>query len=167
MNNMEDSILNTIKSMLGGPIEGSNAFNTDTIIGINSALMTLNQLGVGPNECVKISDDSTTWSELLSDDKRLETAKEYVYLRTKLLVDPPTGTVLESMKQLLKEDEWRLNVQAEIDVSNDTTSKKLDYNDLVNTPTLNGMPLKGNVELDLNDWESSIVESSTTDKTKT
>ena len=45
--------------------------------------------------------------------------------------------------------------------------KKLDYNDLVNTPTLNGMPLKGNVELDLNDWESSIVESSTTDKTKT
>lgn len=45
--------------------------------------------------------------------------------------------------------------------------KKLDYNNLVNTPTLNGMPLKGNVELDLNDWESSIVENSTTDKTKT
>ena len=116
---MEDSILNTIKSMLGGPIEGSNAFDTDIIIEINSALMTLNQLGVGPNECVKISDDSTTWSELLSDNKRLETAKEYVYLRTKLLIDPPTGTVLESMKQILKEDEWRLNVQAE--TSDNTT----------------------------------------------
>ena len=83
------------------------------------------------------------------------------------MIDPPTGTVLESMKQILKEDEWRLNVQAEIDVSNDTTAKKLDYNNLVNTPTLNGMPLKGNVELDLNDWKSSIVESSTTDKTTT
>lgn len=119
MNTMEDSILNTIKSMLGGPVEGTNAFDTDIIIGINSALMTLNQLGVGPSDCVKITDNSTTWSELLSDDNNLEAAKEYVYLRTRLLIDPPTGTVLESMKQILKEDEWRLNVQVE--TSDNTT----------------------------------------------
>lgn len=116
---MEDSILNTIKSMLGGPVEGTNAFDTDIIIGINSALMTLNQLGVGPSDCVKITDNSTTWSELLLDDNNLEAAKEYVYLRTRLLIDPPTGTVLESMKQILKEDEWRLNVQVE--TSDNTT----------------------------------------------
>lgn len=119
MNTMEDSILNTIKSMLGGPVEGTNAFDTDIIIGINSALMTLNQLGVGPSDCVKITDNSTTWSELLSDDNNLEAVKEYVYLRTRLLIDSPTGTVLESIKQILKEDEWRLNVQVE--TSDNTT----------------------------------------------
>lgn len=118
MNIMEDSILNTIKSMLGGPVEGTNAFDTDIIIGINSALMTLNQLGIGPSDCVKVTDENTTWSELLFDSNRLETVKEYVYLRTRLLIDPPTGTVLESMKQILKEDEWRLNVQAEFSAPN-------------------------------------------------
>lgn len=117
---MEDSILNTIKSMLGGPIEGSNAFDTDTIIGINAALMTLNQLGVVADDAMKISDENSTWSEILLNNNKLETAKEYVYLRTKLLIDPPTGTVLDSMKQLMKEDEWRLNVQVE--TSDDMTT---------------------------------------------
>lgn len=164
---MEDSILNTIKSMLGGPVEGTNAFDTDIIIGINSALMTLNQLGIGPSNCVKVKDKSTTWSELLSDSTQLETAKEYVYLRTRILIDPPTGTVLESMKQIIKEDEWRLNVQAEIIAPNDMKDEKLDYNDLDNIPTLNGIPLKGNVELDLNDWTSSVVDSSTSNNNET
>lgn len=167
MNTMEDSILNTIKSMLGGPVEGTNAFDTDIIIGINSALMTLNQLGIGPSNCVKVKDESTTWSELLSDSTRLETAKEYVYLRTRILIDPPTGTVLESMKQIIKEDEWRLNIQAEIIAPNDMKDEKLDYNDLDNIPTLNGIPLKGDVELDLNDWTSSVVDSSTSNNNET
>lgn len=45
--------------------------------------------------------------------------------------------------------------------------KKLDYNDLDNIPTLNGIPLKGNVELDLNDWTSSVVDSSTSNNNET
>lgn len=110
---MEESILKTIKSMHGGPVEGTDAFDTDIIIGINAALMTLNQLGVVSDDAMKISDENTTWSEILLSNNKLETAKEYVYLRTKLLIDPPTGTVLDSMKQLMKEDEWRLNVQVE------------------------------------------------------
>ena len=111
---MEESILTSIKKLLGMTEDYTN-FDTDIIIHINSAFMVLNQLGVGPSDGFSIEDDSATWDEYIpEDDKRLEAIKTYIYLKTRLVFDPPqSGTVMDALKQSIHEYEWRLNVQAD------------------------------------------------------
>ena len=73
--------------------------------------MVLNQLGVGPDEGFTISDDSATWSDFLGEDKSLEGVKTYVYMKVRMIFDPPTSSsVMDSMKRSIDELEWRLNI---------------------------------------------------------
>lgn len=106
-----DSILTSIKKLLG-PDEQYTHFDTDLIIHINSVFMILTQLGVGPAAGFSIKDSSATWSDFLGADlSKLEAVKTYVYLKVRLVFDPPTSSaVLESMKDMIREYEWRLNV---------------------------------------------------------
>lgn len=107
---MTDSILDSIKKLLGVDPDYT-AFDTDIIIHINSALSVLNQIGAGPTDGVWITGRSETWEALLSDKKQAEMVKSYVYLRTRLLFDPPqTSFAIDSMKKQADEFEWRLNV---------------------------------------------------------
>ena len=86
---MNESILTSIKKLLGITEECTD-FNTDIIIFINSVFPTLLQLGVGPKEGFKIEDSSTKWSDYLGDlDKRFGTVKTYIYLKVKMVFDPP------------------------------------------------------------------------------
>lgn len=108
-----ESILTSIKKMLGIGEEYAH-FDADIIFHINSALMTLNQLGVGPADGFFVSTDEQTWEDYLGESKKLEAVKSYIYLRVKLLFDPPAnGTLVEAMNTQIAEFEWRLNVQAE------------------------------------------------------
>lgn len=105
-----ESILTSIKKLLGIPEEYTH-FDADIIMHINSVFMILNQLGVGPVEGFFIEDDSTTWDEYLGDPTKLQMVKSYIYLKVRLLFDPPTnGTVMNSTTQMINELEWRLNV---------------------------------------------------------
>lgn len=110
---MEDSILDSVKKVLG--IDASySAFDEDVLMHINSAFATLNQLGLGPDAGFEITDSTTTWDAFIGTDKRLNPVKSYVYLRLRLIFDPPqTSYHLESMKEQIKEMEWRLNVKRE------------------------------------------------------
>lgn len=109
-----ESILTSIKKMIGGIDEDCTAFDTDIIIHINSALAVLTQLGIGPAEGFSISDSSAKWIDFLTDDKKFEMVKTYVYMKVKLVFDPPlSSAVIEAMKQSIAEFEWRLNVLAE------------------------------------------------------
>lgn len=106
----EKSILQSIKKMLGISQEDTH-FDTDIIIHINSYLMILNQLGVGPPDGFTITDKSSDWSQFLNNSKKLELAKTFIYLNVKLVFDPPSSTaVIESMKEQIKEYAWRLQV---------------------------------------------------------
>lgn len=106
---MEDSILSSIKKLLGIGENDTN-FDTDVIIHINTALFTLNQLGVGPSSGFSITDKYSYWSDFLGENTNLEAVKTFIFLSVKLVFDPPTsGAVLEAMKQEKKEYEWRLN----------------------------------------------------------
>jgi len=108
-----DSILTSIKKLLGIE-EDYNQFDTDIIININSTLMALTQLGVGPVEGFSITDKTATWTEFLDGRKDLEGVKTYVYLKVRLLFDPPqTGFLVDAIKNQIAELEWRLNIQAE------------------------------------------------------
>lgn len=111
---METSILKTIKKLLG--IDPAYmVFDQDILVQINSAFMILNQLGLGPSGGFVISDDTAVWSDFLgSTYKDIESVKSYVYLKVKETFDPPsTSFGLSSIKEVIKEYEWRLNVQVD------------------------------------------------------
>lgn len=109
-----DSILTSIKKLLG--IEEDYVhFDPDIIMHINSTLATLTQLGVGPILGFTVTDKTQTWEDYLGDDlSKFESVKTYVYLRVRLIFDPPqSSSVLESINKLISEFEWRLNVSTE------------------------------------------------------
>lgn len=107
---MDESILNSIKKMLGIE-EDFNAFDSELVMYINGALMTLNQLGVGV-EGFAIEDESASWSEFLgSETTSLEAVKTVVYLRVKKVFDPSaSSSTQQSYDAVLQEYEWRLYV---------------------------------------------------------
>lgn len=108
-----DSILTSIKKLLGITAEYTH-FDADIIMHINSVFMTLTQLGVGPEEGFSIKDDSAIWADFIPDSPVFESVKTYVFLRVKLLFDPPlTSSVIDSMNRQIEEFEWRLNIMAE------------------------------------------------------
>lgn len=110
-NNME-SILNSIKQLLGID-ESETHFDTDIIIHINSVFSILNQLGVGPETTFSIIDSSTTWSDFTDADDDYNTVKTYVYLKVRMIFDPPSSSnVMNAMEKQINELEWRLTVQA-------------------------------------------------------
>ena len=110
---MDESILTSIKKLLGIP-EDYEHFDQDIIIHINSVFMILNQLGVGPTEEFTIADKTAVWSDFISDNKKFESVKTYVYMKVRLLFDPPlSSAVMDCIKKVINELEWRLNVAAE------------------------------------------------------
>lgn len=107
-----ESILTSIKKLLGID-ESYTHFDADIIMHINSALMVLTQLGVGPEEGFMIEDDTSTWISFISEENaaKIEAVKSYVYLKVKLLFDPPlSSAAIESINRQISELEWRLNV---------------------------------------------------------
>lgn len=104
------SILNDIKKVLGFEPD-YKAFDQDIIMHINSTFFVLHQLGVGPKQAFSISDESATWTDFTTR-KDVEAVKSLVYIKVRLLFDPPTNSFgITAMQDLAKEYEWRLNVQ--------------------------------------------------------
>lgn len=108
-----ESILTSIKKMLG-ITERYTVFDADILMHINSVFATLTQLGVGPSEGFFIEDDDATWSDFIPEGSKLEFIKSYMYLKVRMLFDPPlTSAVLDSMNKMASEYEWRLQVAAD------------------------------------------------------
>lgn len=107
-----ESILTSIKKMLGIDEEYTH-FDADIIMHINSVLMILTQLGVGPAEGFVIEDDTSTWVDFIPEANaaQLHAVKSYIYMKVKLIFDPPlSSAVIDSMNRQITEFEWRLNV---------------------------------------------------------
>lgn len=114
-----DSILTSIKQMLGIP-EDYEQFDTDIIIHINSALMTLTHIGVGPSNGFSIEDSSAYWSDFIEDMSLLQAVKTYVYLKVRLVFDPSSlgSATLSAFERQIAELEWRLNAISDIEKDN-------------------------------------------------
>lgn len=108
-----DSILDTVKK--GCQLAPNyDAFDADIIIHINGVFFFLNQLGVGPKEPFQIEDRSDSWDDFTDDPIMQNAVKSYMIMRVKLVFDPPTnGTVMQALRDNIKELEWRLNVQVD------------------------------------------------------
>jgi hypothetical protein len=111
---MEQSILNSTKKILG-LMTADTSFDLDVITHINTAFSTLYQLGVGPSTGFAIEDATPEWDDFIDGDISIVNAcKTYVYLRVRLLFDPPpTSFAIQSMKEQLQECEWRISVLRE------------------------------------------------------
>lgn len=105
---MEESILLTIKSMLG-PTQVYDGFDLDIIMHINTALNTLYQFGVGPLNGYRISDETSKWTDITNGDPLLELIKTFVYLYVRNAFDPPNSSyVLESNRKIMDELAFRI-----------------------------------------------------------
>ena len=121
MDRMTDSIVVTIKKMLGLDDEYT-PFDADVIVHINTAIMTLTQMGVGPKEGYEVHDYDQTWTDFLGDMvKMLGAVKTYIYLQVKMVFDPPNNSfVMDAYKQQCEQLLFRLNVNAE-------SQQKMDF----------------------------------------
>ena len=107
------SILNDVKKPLGLEADYT-AFDADITMFINAAISTLTQIGIGPSTGFSIKDSTADWPDFLGDATDLEEVKTYIFLRVRLLFDPPTtAAVLESYKEEIRQHEWRLSVKAD------------------------------------------------------
>ena len=110
---MDESILVSIKKLLGIS-EDYDYFDQDIVMHIDAAFMVLTQLGIGPSEGFLITDDTDTWSDFIDDSTNLGSIQSYVYMKVKLMFDPPQNSfTVDSMTKLVNELEWRLNVAAD------------------------------------------------------
>lgn len=108
---IENSILHDIKQLLGQEFDDPS-YDLDIKLHINSVFFTLQQLGVGPKDGFEIEDETTKWEGFLGSNKNLNAVKSYVYLKTRLLFDPPTnGFLVTNYEQQIAQLEWRLMVE--------------------------------------------------------
>ena len=151
---MQESILKTIKSLLQLE-EDITDFDNDLVVLINSSLSKLYQVGVGA-KAFRITGDSETWGQLLTNEEYLDAIKEVVYIDVKLVFDPPTSSmVMEALKNVRQEDVDRIEMQIEVTENpnpEDQGKYVVDYNtDVINKPTLDGTLLQGDVRMNLAD----------------
>lgn len=110
---LADSILDSTKKKLGLTSD-YDVFDMDIVSHINTAFFELHRLGVGPTEGFVIEGTEETWGTFLPPGVLLSAVKTYVYLKTKLLFDPPTTSYnLNSTEETLKELAWRINMMRE------------------------------------------------------
>lgn len=117
-----ESILTSIKNLLG-IVEEQKDFDIQIIIHINSVLAFLTQIGVGPKEGFSIQDDSAAWTDFIPEGgQKLEAIKSYIYMKVRLMFDPPTSSpLIENMNKLISELEWRISVSVDPPPATTTT----------------------------------------------
>lgn len=114
---LEEKILSSIKKLLGLN-DGVTVFDTDIVIHINTVFANLTQMGVGPqddegkNIGFRISTGNEVWGDFTDNDILIENVKTYVYIKVKMVFDPPTSSALiDAYNAQAKELEWRLYTQ--------------------------------------------------------
>lgn len=115
MREVEESILKSTKEILGIPVDHAE-FDLSVITHINSVFADLTgQLGIGPEGGYEIKETGEeVWSDFLADDKELNSVKSYIYLRVRLLWDPPTTSyLLASTNEQIEALELRLSIHRE------------------------------------------------------
>jgi hypothetical protein len=110
---MEASILTSTKKVLG-IAESYTAFDLDIIMHINATFSVLSQIGVGPIGGFTVQDETDAWVDLEVPNDQLNLIRTYVFLKVRLLFDPPTTSfLLEATTNQIKEYEWRLSMLRE------------------------------------------------------
>ncbi len=112
------SILATVRVYLGY-LDDEEAFDTELIPIINTALTALKRVGIGEKGFI-LQDVSSTWLDFLgameTDEDVLKiSAISYVEMRVKMLFDPSSSaTVMNALDDACKEILWELELLSEV-----------------------------------------------------
>lgn len=108
---MDGSILNDVKKQIG-IAEANTDFDKDLVIHINTVLFILWQMGVVKDDFT-ITDNKNTWNSILLNPEQIaiEAMKTWVALKTKMIFDPPTSSVLaQAVNANIDELTWRIYI---------------------------------------------------------
>lgn len=111
-----ESILSTVKRIVGGISEEDTSFDEEILVHTNAVFMILKRLGVGPEEGYFIKDKNDKWEDFIpgiESSPIFEAVKSYVGLKVRMLFDPPTGTAQEAFTSLIAELEFTLHIEAD------------------------------------------------------
>lgn len=119
---MEPSILISTKKILGLDSDYI-AFDLDILTHINSVFSILDQLGIGAEGGYAIEDETAVWEDLALPANQLAMVRTYVFLKVRMLFDPPTTSfMIDALQKQIEEHEWRLNMARELLIPIPTTT---------------------------------------------
>lgn len=108
-----DSILVTIRTMLGYSDE-YHPFDEEIKVFINMAIDYLRQIGPAISRQLIVTGEQQTWEDLLGSDRKLEMVKTYVWIKVRLLHDPPSNSFLvDALNKEASQLEWRINADTD------------------------------------------------------
>lgn len=112
---LEPSILTSIMRRCGAEPGDYSAtsYAEDFMQSINASLSALYAAGVGPEGGLTITSEEETWDMLTDNETIVAVAREYVYLRAKLVFDPPPAAAIELYEKMAVEALRRSNQYAE------------------------------------------------------
>ncbi len=110
---MTESILDSVKKVIGFD-PSYTVFDLDVLMHINSVFSDLSDLGIGPTGGYSITDSTSQWSAFIGSDETLNRVKTYMFLRVKMIFDPPiSGFAIDAMNKQIEQLEWRISVKRE------------------------------------------------------
>jgi hypothetical protein len=121
---LTNSILENIRESVGLSSTTSD-FDTDLLMHINSAIVKLNQNGIG--NFIMVEDISTTWEDLqdptqTEGNKSFQMIPLFISLSTKLLFDPPPPSNVQYHASNIDQMLWRLKIAYEQPYTTTTTT---------------------------------------------
>lgn len=110
---MPGSILDDVKKLIG--LDASyTAFDLDVMTHINTVFTGLSALGIGPAGGFMITGNTETWDSYIGTDLDLNSVKTYIFMRVRMIFDPPTITaVIDAMKEEIQKLEVLLSIKRE------------------------------------------------------
>lgn len=105
-------ILSDVKHYLGIAPD-DNYFDPSLLMCINSVFSNLTQVGVGLEEGFSVSDDTSDWTDFVSD-YAVSWIKMNVCTNVKKMFDPPSnGTLMQALDDISAETQWRAYIDAD------------------------------------------------------
>lgn len=122
MSNLDDSVLLSTKKAIGYEPD-YDVYDSDIMLHINSLLSKLIQVGYDFKPNYRVTSKEKLWSDILVGSPVDDMIKDYIYIKTKLVFDPPqNATVLTALKEEASELEWRVFFNSETERSDQNGS---------------------------------------------
>lgn len=116
---VETSILKSVRSAVGLNAEDSS-FDVELLMHINGSIMILHQNGIGMP--IHVDDENAVWEDFknpiqVDANPMISAAKTFVFIKTKILFDPPPPSTIKYMAEAADEYLWRLRESFDVGLS--------------------------------------------------
>lgn len=116
---VETSILKSVRSAVGLDAEDSS-FDLELLMHINGSIMILHQNGIGMP--IQVEDAEAVWEDFKNPmqadaNSMFSAAKTFIFIKTKILFDPPPPSTIKYMAEAADEYLWRLRESFDVGLS--------------------------------------------------